>query len=63
MKHRLILLSGLAMLLVGATFVIAHPHFNKTLTVKLPSGAEATLTYNTTRRTKPTPARPLWASS
>lgn len=47
MKQRLILLSGLAVLLIGATFVIAHPHFNKTLTVKLPSGAEATLTYNT----------------
>jgi hypothetical protein len=46
-KHRLILLSGLVVLLLGATFVIAHPHFNKTLTVKLPSGAEATLTYNT----------------
>jgi len=48
MKHRLILVSSLAILLVGGTFVIAHPHFNKTLTVKLPSGAEATLTYNTT---------------
>jgi len=46
-KHRLILVSSLAVLLTGVTFVLAHPHFNKTLTVKLPSGAEATVTYNT----------------
>src|SRR5262245_3104218 len=26
----------------------AHPHFNKTVTAKLPSGVEATITYNTT---------------
>ncbi len=27
---------------------LAHPHFNKTITVALPGGAEATLAYNTT---------------
>lgn len=26
----------------------AHPHFNKTITAKLPSGADVTITYNTT---------------
>src|SRR5262245_48159090 len=26
----------------------AHPHFNKTVTAKLPSGVEASITYNTT---------------
>jgi hypothetical protein len=33
-------------LLSGALF--AHPHFNKTVTAKLPSGAEVTIAYNTT---------------
>ena len=32
---------------LAAALVVAHPHFNKTVTVKLPSGAEATITYNT----------------
>ena len=27
---------------------LAHPHFNKTVTVTLPDGPEATITYNTT---------------
>jgi hypothetical protein len=27
---------------------LAHPHFNKTITVALPGGAEATIVYNTT---------------
>lgn len=36
----------LAMLL--ARPALAHPHFQKTITVKLPSGTEVTLTYNTT---------------
>jgi len=36
----------LATLTTGAAF--GHPHFNKTVTAKLPSGAEATITYNTT---------------
>ena len=35
--------------LVGLAAVAgAHPHFNKTVTAKLPSGVEATITYNTT---------------
>src|SRR5687767_5495718 len=28
--------------------LFAHPHFNKTVTAKLPSGADATIAYNTT---------------
>jgi hypothetical protein len=31
-----------------AAAVFAHPHFNKTITAKLPSGADVTITYNTT---------------
>lgn len=31
-----------------AASVAAHPHFNKTITAKLPSGADVTITYNTT---------------
>ena len=34
-------------LLAAGTLVLAHPHFNKTVTAKLPSGAEVTITYNT----------------
>lgn len=38
-----------ASLLVGlAGAAGAHPHFNKTVSAKLPSGVEATITYNTT---------------
>jgi hypothetical protein len=32
--------------LAGAAW--AHPHFNKTVTAKLPNGVEATIAYNTT---------------
>jgi hypothetical protein len=35
-------------LVLGAAVAGAHPHFNKTLTVKLPQGVDATITYNTT---------------
>jgi hypothetical protein len=40
-------------ILIGIVFsavsvLIAHPHFRKTLTVQLPSGAEAVLSYQTT---------------
>lgn len=31
-----------------AVTLAAHPHFNKTVVVKLPSGVEAAITYNTT---------------
>ena len=40
--------TALALLLASAAVTaVAHPHFNKTITAKLPSGAEATITYNT----------------
>ncbi len=35
-------------LLLAPSFALAHPHFNKTVTAKLASGAEATITYMTT---------------
>jgi hypothetical protein len=34
--------------LTAASAAYAHPHFNKTVSVTLPSGAEAIITYNTT---------------
>ena len=34
--------------LLTAAAAMAHPHFNKTITAKLPSGVDATITYNTT---------------
>ncbi|PYQ38872.1 MAG: hypothetical protein DMF77_23105, partial [Acidobacteria bacterium] len=34
--------------MLTAVAAIAHPHFNKTVTAKLPSGVDATITYNTT---------------
>ena len=34
--------------LLAPSFALAHPHFSKTVTAKLPSGAEATITYGTT---------------
>ena len=33
---------------LGAGMAGAHPHFNKTVSAKLPNGVEATITYNTT---------------
>jgi hypothetical protein len=33
---------------VVASAAVAHPHFNKTVTVSLPQGVEAKITYNTT---------------
>src|SRR5687768_12156228 len=47
MKKSLALLLVLGLVLVGAGLVLGHPHFNKSITVKLPAGAEATVTYNT----------------
>ena len=35
-------------LLLAPSFSLAHPHFNKSVSAKLPSGAEATISYNTT---------------
>jgi len=40
--------SGLALVLAVSTSLLAHPHFNKTVTAKLPSGVEVTIAYNTT---------------
>jgi hypothetical protein len=39
---------AIAALLVASGMALAHPHFNKTITVQLPSGTEATIAYNTT---------------
>jgi hypothetical protein len=39
-----LLLTALVVVVLAAS---AHPHFTKTVTAKLPSGAELTLTYNT----------------
>lgn len=33
--------------LMGATFALAHPHFNKSISVKLPGGIDATVSYQT----------------
>ena len=45
--------------LLGATILSAHPHFNKTITAQLPGNVEATIAYQTVRpmRTTPTPHR------
>jgi len=46
MKRVAALCATLGLLEAGSA--AAHPHFNKTVTAKLPSGVEATITYNTT---------------
>jgi ABC-type Fe3+-hydroxamate transport system substrate-binding protein len=46
MKKLLILSLALSLVLAGVTWVVAHPHINKSVTAKL-TGAEATVTYNT----------------
>jgi len=40
--------TGLLSVLAASTPLFAHPHFNKTVTAKLPSGVEVTIVYNTT---------------
>jgi len=42
------LTASVALTLLAAAAAMAHPHFNKTVTAKLPSGVDATVTYNTT---------------
>ena len=42
------LTASVALTLLAAAAAMAHPHFNKTVTAKLPSGVDATITYNTT---------------
>lgn len=41
-------LPSLPVLLLTASAAVAHPHFNKTVTAKLPSGVDVTISYNTT---------------
>ena len=47
MKKSLALLMVFGLMAAAASLLWAHPHFNKTVTVKLPGGADATITYNT----------------
>jgi len=46
MKTRLLAATIVALLALAPLF--SHPHFNKTITVALPGGVEAVITYNTT---------------
>ena len=39
---------SLAVVLLAAATAAAHPHFNKTVSAKLPSGVDVSITYNTT---------------
>jgi len=48
MKRPFGVLLAAVLLCAFALTLAAHPHFNKTVAVKLPSGVEATITYNTT---------------
>ena len=43
-----VLTASVSATLLTAAVAMAHPHFNKTVTAKLPSGVDATITYNTT---------------
>ena len=43
-----VLTASVSAMLLTAAVAMAHPHFNKTVTAKLPSGVDATITYNTT---------------
>lgn len=47
MKRLLMGLAVAATIVVTGTFMLAHPHLRTTVTVELPSGVEATITYNT----------------
>jgi len=40
-------LGTVLLILVGATLVIAHPHFDKKVTAQLPGGVEASIIYQT----------------
>ena len=48
MRRSLAVLFAVVSLFALVLTLAAHPHFNKTVVVKLPSGVEATVTYNTT---------------
>jgi hypothetical protein len=47
MKKYLVLLNISALFFLGLSLLMAHPHFNKVVTVKLPGDVEATVTYQT----------------
>ena len=47
MKKNTVICCLLGLLLTGSTILLAHPHYNKTVTVSLPGDAEATITYTT----------------
>ena len=47
MKRPLTFSLALSLLLVGAAWVLAHPHITKSVSAKLPSGADASVTYTT----------------
>ncbi|HEY2934842.1 MAG TPA: hypothetical protein VGK99_24160 [Acidobacteriota bacterium] len=47
MKRSLVYPLVLGVFLVATALLLGHPHFNKSVTVKLPGGAEATIAYNT----------------
>jgi len=48
MKKLAVVSLSLALSVAVGSSLLAHPHFNKTVTAKLPSGAEVTIAYNTT---------------
>lgn len=41
-------LTFLAIVVMGTALLVAHPHFAKSITVDLPSGVQATISYRTT---------------
>lgn len=45
---RLVSILFIAFMVAAAGLVLAHPHFNKTVSATLPGGAEAKISYNTT---------------
>ena len=47
MKRLRVVLTGLALALAICTAVFAHPHMRKTITLKLPGGSDATISYVT----------------
>jgi hypothetical protein len=48
MQKRAVVSLSLALSVAAGSSLLAHPHFNKTVTAKLPSGTEVTIAYNTT---------------
>jgi hypothetical protein len=48
MKKPAVVSLSLALSVAVGSSLLAHPHFNKTVMAKLPSGTEVTIAYNTT---------------